>query len=212
MIYIHLRNFSNIINSSTSSDFTVASDQSNITDYRKSDLMCATKASHSKDNDPIDLTFTHKLSKIEVILKADATSGVTDAQLANATVKIKNVLPTIALTSVSDGNIELGSASGTAGDITIGKNGTTPDGTGGYAGIIVPQTIDATSSTKDFINVTLDGGGSYSYKISNTNLTFASATKYQYTLTLTSGGLTVSSTISDWTPGTGDSNGNANLD
>lgn len=199
----------NIINASRS--FTVATDQSDFAEYRKSDLMCAAKGSHAKANDPIDLTFKHKLSKIEVILKADATSGVTNAQLANATVKIKNVFPTIALTSVSDGNIELGSASGTAGDITIGKNGTTPDGTGGYAGIIVPQTINASNSTIDFINVTLAGGGSYSYKI-NTSLTFATETKYTYTLTLTSGGLTVTSSINNWTSGSGDNNGNANLD
>lgn len=196
----------------TSNSFTVATDQSDFAEYRKSDLMCAAKGSHAKTNDPIDLTFKHKLSKIEVILKADATSGVTNAQLANATVKIKNVLPTIALTSVSDGNIVLGDASGAAGDITIGKNGTTPDGTGGYAGIIVPQTINASNSTIDFINVTLAGGGSYSYKISNTSLTFATETKYTYTLTLTSGGLTVKSSINNWTSGTGDNNGNANLD
>lgn len=202
----------NIINSSSPTSFSVKTDQSDIDKYRMSDLMCAAKSSNAKADDPIGLSFTHKLSKIEVILKADATSGVTAAQLANATVKIKNVLPTIALTSVSDGNIELGSASGTAGDITIGKNGTTPDGTGGYAGIIVPQTINASSSTMDFINVILDGGGSYSYKISNTSLIFATETKYTYTLTLTSGGLTVTSSIKDWTSGTGDNNGNANLD
>ena len=202
----------NIINSITPTSFSVQTDQSDIANYRKSDLMCAAKGSHAKANDPIDLTFKHKLSKIEVILKADATSGVTAAQLANATVKIKNVLPTIALTSVSDGNIVLGDASGAAGDITIGKNGTTPDGTGGYAGIIVPQTINASNSTIDFINVTLAGGGSYSYKISNTSLTFATETKYTYTLTLTSGGLTVTSSINDWTSGTGDDNGKANLD
>ena len=201
----------NIKESVTTSDFTVASDQSDKAAYRKSDLMCAAKGSHAKANDPIDLTFKHKLSKIEVILKADATSGVTDAQLQNATVTIKNVLTTIELSSISEGTITLGNAKGSEQDITIGKNGTTPDATYGYAGIIVPQTIDASSTTKNFINVTLDGGGSYSYKISNSTLTFETETKYKYTLTLTSGGLTVTSSISNWTPGTDDS-GNANLD
>ena len=201
----------NIINSSSPTSFSVKTDQSDIADYRKSDLMCAAKSSNAKADDPIGLSFTHKLSKIEVILRADATSGVTVAQLANATVKIKNVLPTIALTSVSDGNIVLGSASGTAGDITIGKNGTTPDGTGGYAGIIVPQSIDASTSTKDFINVTLAGGGSYTYKITNTTLRFEPEKKYKYTLTLTSGSLTVTSEINQWDNGV-DEDGNAYLD
>ena len=51
-----------------SNSFTVATDQSEKADYRKSDLMCAAKASHAKANDPIDLTFTHKLSKTRIQL------------------------------------------------------------------------------------------------------------------------------------------------
>lgn len=188
----------NIKESGTSSDFTVLSDQSAKADYRKSDLMCANKTVNAKKDDPVDLTFTHKLSKIEVILKADATSGVTEAQLANATVTIKNVLPTIELLTINEGSISLGNAKGAVGDIIIGKDGVSPDQTNGYAGIIVPQEI---TGEKELFNVTLKGGGSYTYKVSNgTTINFVSGNRYTYTLILTSGGLTVEGTaITPWT-------------
>ena len=200
----------NIKESGTSSDFTVVSDQSDKADYRKSDLMCATKTENAKKDDPVDLTFTHKLSKIEVILKADATSGVNTSQLTDATVKIKNVLPTIELSSISEGTITLGNAKGSVQDITIGKNGITPDATYGYAGIIVPQDI---TGEKELFNVTLKEGGSYTYKVSNgTTINFVSGNRYTYTLKLTSGGLTVESTaITPWTQVNNGEN-NATLD
>jgi hypothetical protein len=62
--------------------------------------------------------------------------------------------------------------------------------------IIVPQTVAA---NENFIKLHLAAGGDLYYKIPTGNITFDSGKKYIYHITVNLTGLTVTSTITDWT-------------
>lgn len=57
------------------SSFTVETDQSTYTGYRKSDLMLATNLNYHSTDGTIPLTFEHQLAKLVVVLNADNISS-----------------------------------------------------------------------------------------------------------------------------------------
>ena len=68
--------------------FTVAVDQSSNATYAACDLMTAQLVNQVRSTSAQTLTFTHALSKIIVVLKADENSSITAAQLAAARVEL----------------------------------------------------------------------------------------------------------------------------
>ena len=190
--------------------FSVDTDQSTPTAYKKSDLMFAKQVETAKTANPISLSFAHQLTKIKVIL----TPGDGLENVTGATIKMLNVNKTIDLTMPTDYS--------TAEDITLGEKSNNVGETGIQFGtydaenknaiIIVPQTV--AKGTKLF--EVIYNGGKYSYTLPNgdsdNDVTFAAKTEYTYNLTLTSGGLTVKSTeITPWDNGGGTTNGEATL-
>lgn len=179
------------VNSSTTS-FTVQTDQSSAANYQNSDLMYATKATGLAKGSTHNLTFNHALSKI--IVNIEAGTGVESANITSlvSAVKIKNTKPTagFAITIGAPGTI---TESGSVTDIEIKGTGAINEG------IIVPQEVAAGA----FIEVTYNGT-QYTYNL-GASKTFNKGEKYTYTLTLNASGISLKSLkINDWTPGTGD--------
>lgn len=184
------------------SDFTIESDQTDNDKYKKSDLMFAQKLVNQDKDDNINLSFSHKLSKI--IVKLEKETGV-DGDLTGAVIKLTNVVKKIALSSVSGSGITLGEPSAATGDkvvLTIGNY--IP--TNGTAAIVIPQ-----STTSMQFKVELDNGGSYTADMPNTTTQFEPNKEYTFTLTLKANAITVSASINAWTPTSGGS-GDATLD
>ena len=173
-------------------EFTIESNQTSDANYKKSDLMFASKLTNQKKGNTINLSFSHQLSKIIVNLVKE--TGV-DGVLSGAEIKLTNVVKKVALNSVNGSGISLGNLSsdpGDKGELTIGKYAT--DGT---AAIVIPQ-----STTSMQFEVKLANGGSYTAAMPNTTTEFESNKEYTYTLTLKANGITVNASINAWTPGT----------
>lgn len=190
------------VTESSNTDFTIESNQTSDANYKKSDLMFASKLTNQKKGNTINLSFSHQLSKI--IVKLEKEEGV-DGDLTDAEIKLTNVIKKITLNSVNGSGITLGNLSQDQDDkveLTIG----TYDATNGAAAIVIPQ---STSSMQ--FKVKLANGGSYTAAMPNTTTEFESNKEYTYTLTLKANAITVSASINAWTPGTGGS-GDAILD
>lgn len=203
--------------------FSVEEDQSTDAKYKASDLMYAYTANTAKKT-PIELNFTHLLSKIIVEVVADASVNkdvlsdvYVDLLTTNKTIDIS--VPNIAQGSESSTkSVTVGTTPSESKTIKLGQPSyTSGDRTGEVAAIIVPQTI---ANTNPFIKVRLNKGTSdyatYTYTPS-ANVTFAGSTSYKYTITIKAGSISVSNvTITDWTDDTanlpGNGNGDATLD
>lgn len=177
--------------SSSTTSFTVQTNQSSDANYQNSDLMYATKATNLAKGPTHNLTFNHALSK--VIVNIQAGDGVTAADITSlvSAVKIKNTKPTagFAITNGAPGAI---TESGSVTDIEIKGTGAANEG------IIVPQDVAAGA----FIEVTYNGT-QYTYNL-GASKTFNPGEKYTYTLTLNASGISLKSLkINNWTEGTG---------
>ena len=204
--------------------FSVAENQSNIADYRKSDLMFGTNNWDTNNNgDPIDgfkgtkkphsvnLYFKHLLSKIIVKLKPG--SGLIAANLQGATVKLYNAYPKANITPSKTGitvNVDKNSSLPNGGytltnDYASSESPLDPENYAGCAGIIIPQVIDIPSSptVTKFIEITLSpnyGSAKYVYNIEDgdgtpdSKMTFAPGKQYTYNVTLSAGNVVVVST------------------
>ncbi len=153
------------INSVSAYPFAVAADQSSEEALYESDSLWASAANLAPQKDAVNLSFNHKLSKINVTLVAG--NGFESDALAAAQ-------KTFTITGVGiDGTIDLSTGIATVGDE---KKSITPLATGdmSFSAIIYPQTTQATF--KVVVN-----GSTYAY---STETTFAAGNQYNYTLTI----------------------------
>lgn len=201
----------------TEQTHTVAQDQRNAqtTDgYAQSDLVYAKSMDVSRNGNPttVNLTFTHLLSKVEVVLvRGEGYPNISKVEILNTQLDAK-FTPTKA-----EENITV-SVSGTEGenpieidkDLTAKKYATGDDESKKNLNeaIIVPQIL---AEGTPFIRVTTNEGGALIYKLKK-ETTLASATKYRYTVTANLTGLEVTATITPWTPETGDDDGIAEME
>lgn len=184
----------------TSLDHSVAADQA--TNYAKSDLLCAKATNCARQVAAHNLQFSHLLSKVEVYLVSG--TGMTDTELASATVKILGTKPTtvVTLSKTATPIATIGTASGTATDITakMSYDGTATVTISSVAqnapalaeAVIVPQSINA-----DFIQITV-GTQTFTAQV---NKTFDAGKKYVFNVLVNKSGLLLSSTITDWDDG-----------
>lgn len=159
--------------------FSVQENQSADKDYYKSDLLYSKAQDYARRKEAHSLTFVHKLCKVTYTLK----SGTGSPDLTDATVKWMNVAKTIGFDA----------ATGVVATPTITAT-ITPHAT--YGAVIVPQTV---SSGTKLLQVTLANGGVL-YYTPDTEQLFEGGKKYNYDITVNLSGLTVESTITDWTP------------
>ena len=163
--------------------FTVAADQTADANYKASDLMYASLNPLVKTATN-NLAFSHLLSKLVVQLQSG--TGFTDEELSAATVTLKGVNNQVTFAP------ETGAISDASGSANIVV--TTAAGTAANAAVVIPQ--DVAGKT---IGVTI-AGKEVEYTIP-TSTTFEAAKVNTYTITVAKSGLTVSSSITDWTPG-----------
>lgn len=178
--------------------------------YQGSDLVFAKSAGVERTSNVVSLTFAHLLSKIEVVLVAGnglQANEIQTVEILNTKLNAKfTPSKTTDFSVTADGNIT------DQNPITIDNETTDASDAAGAdetkkvlnEAIIVPQTL---ASGTEFIRITTIGGGVLTYTLP-AEKEFAKKTKYRYTVTANLTGLTVTSTISAWTPGTGGS-GNA---
>lgn len=191
---------------------TVAQDQKAATataggGYQGSDLVYAKATGQERTKDDISLTFTHMLSKIEVVLvKGAGVSDITSAEILNTKL---NAVFTPSKTTTEAPFFSV-TASGDITDknpIAIDCEVTPQADVNSKAilneAIIVPQELTATT---EFIRI----NGTLIYKLPEAK-TFAAGKKYRYIVTANLSGLTVTSSITDWSPETGDSSGSAGM-
>jgi hypothetical protein len=182
----------------------VALDQSIAGDY-SSDLLYAQRDDVTRTKIPVLLTFHHLLSKVQVAVKA----GAGEPNLAGATITIENTLQGATFALDDSGDVDA-----VAGDVVsiivasdlAGDDITTDFTTDAvyHDAIIVPQTLSAGTR---FIKVHLASGSDLYYAIPDDDVIFESGKNYLYDITVNLTGLTVTSTIADWTPAAVDATG-----
>lgn len=172
--------------------------------YAKSDLIYAKVTGKTKDavrtaNGTIELEFTHLLSKIEVVLKKDASLG-SDIDISKVEILNTILSGTFTPNKSSDFSVTVASGAGVStAAIEIDKDVTSGDTEVLNEAIIIPQTVDGSvNGGLDFIKVTLSTGGTLVYKLTSSTA-FAAKTKYKYTITAKLTGLEVTSKITEWT-------------
>ena len=186
----------------TSNSFSVQDNQYAEADYKASDLMQAQSIDAARKSEAQALTFNHKLSKIIVNVKKDAS--VVNAESVD--LQLLNVKKTVNLSYSPSFTVALDN-SATPGAVTIvptdNRLALSAD-FAAVAAIIPPQTIAATTQ---FIKVHLNSGGEYIYAVPAGGITFAAGTVYTYNITVGLYGITVSTSIANWTPGNGEGTG-----
>lgn len=180
--------------------------------YAKSDLVYAKSTDVARTKNTIPMTFTHLLSKVEVVL----VQG--DGKPEIAKVEILNTKLEAMFTPDKANGFEV-TASGTAGEnpIEIDTDLTSKTDAAGTdeskkmlnEAIIVPQELAQGTA---FIRVTTADGGELIYRLPE-DKTFDPAKKYRYTVTANLTELkVVSARITDWTKETGDNDGTAEME
>ena len=185
---------------------TVSTDQRVLAGYVASDLLYASRQDVARTTSNVNLTFHHLLSKIQVAVATG--NGLLPSDVAK--IEILGTLPTAEFTPDKGVNADEQTitVSGIATPIQISLNpcnGFGPEDLLYNDAIIVPQTV-ATGS--NFIQVTLRGGGILTYSLPSETI-FESGKKYIYHITANLIGLTVTSTIENWTPVGGVTTGTA---
>lgn len=118
--------------------FTVQSDQSAGRNYTNSDLMSAVRQNVAPTADAVELTFSHRLTRLDIELMPGEGFAAAD-ELKGATVTAKNVKSSC-LFNLSDGSV---SEAGTPADLTPRGNGAkvTGEAIEPMQLIVVPQTL-----------------------------------------------------------------------
>lgn len=157
-------------------DFAVNRDQSVDGAYSESDLMTASQV--AKDQDIVDLTFNHRMTKVIINLTAK------NLPAGDQSVVFKDVL----YNATADLADNLFRGTGNASDIVA-----CPNGTNSFKVILAPQTI--TRGT-EFVNVTI-GNKKYVWEVES-DLILSSGVEYTYTLTLKENNVSFTSNINPW--------------
>ena len=174
-----------ISNASTSTDFTVAADQSTDANYKASDLMRGILTDKSKTSGPQTIALSHKMSKI--IVNVTAGDGVSSI----SSVTLNNIKRKIAYTASTDALGNAVSVSGT--NVSMGTNN--------CAAVIPPQTISANTN---FLTIVTNAGTAV-YQFASAKA-LSSGYYYQLNITVNRTATLATNTIAAW-----DGSGTANI-
>ena len=159
--------------STAGSTFSVATDQTADASYKASDLMFASVTNQAKQVAPVNLSFNHKMAKLNVNITAgDGVSSITS-------VSILNVKPTVSFNQTSG---EVGEASGVATSILMSNNG---------AAVIPAQTIDG-----NLLSIVTDQGTA-TYSV--TGKEFVAGNQYTINITVNLRAVGTTTAITAWT-------------
>ena len=190
--------------SSLSLTHTVEANQSTDNNKRLSDLLYSQTSSVAPNTGSVQLTFNHLLAKITVKLDLTNSKGINEGELANAEVKLTNILTTGIFKSSDVNNIIPNGVSantaGSIGEIKAGKI-TQPSDMNSTAyevgSAIVPlQNFGGgkgSDSENNVITITLAYPDSRSFSYTPDDVTLGKGNEYIYTLKIINGELSVSS-------------------
>lgn len=183
------------INNVTAVPVQVKADQSDLADYKSSDMLIGKTLNVAPTDQAVKIEAKHMMSQAIITLKAG--NGFTDASLASSRVNVRiNGLKSTALVNLSTGEV---TATGNDTDIIPLKEDCI------YKAIIVPQDV----KEGNFITINVDGSNYYLARNSKFHA-FEKGKKYNFTVTLskTSSGINVN--ISQWEDDGIDYGGTAN--
>jgi len=174
--------------------FTIKSDQRTKEQYQASDFLWSKRTSVAPTKDPVELIFSHKLSKIRINIKSEI--AIPDEDFKAATVSLLGTNGT-AIVNLSDGNV-LNSPGSLINEI-LAFHHVTP--AAGYKisaeAILIPQLINRGNP---FIRILMGNGSSYSY-IPSDNLLFETGKERTFNITIIQLGISVTvGSITDWQP------------
>lgn len=173
-------------------DFSIATNQSVQKNYLDSDLLFATRANQSRNNNPISMIFSHKMAKLDITIENN--DGLDLSTITSFSVS--NILPSTTV-NVLNGNITAASGS----PVSINAYGVAgiPESRASISGIhaiIVPQTVPTNTQLFRF---TL-GQQVYTFTTSDA-FTFLSGNQHAVKLTISAGQITIESSITPWETG-----------
>lgn len=183
------------INNVTAVPVQVKADQSDLADYKSSDMLIGKTLNAAPTDQAVEIEAKHIMSQAIITLKAG--KGFTDTSLASSLVNIRiNGLKSTALVNLSTGEV---TATGNDTDIIPLKEDCI------YKAIIIPQDV----KEGNFITINVDGSNYYLARNSKFHA-FEKGEKYNFTVTLskTSSGINVN--ISQWEDDGIDYGGTAN--
>ena len=200
--------------------FTTTADQTTDANYRASDFVWGKAAAvtyATASTSSITIPLKHKLSKVNINIAPG--TGMTLTQLAHARIALNGVIlngtvnfTTGAVTTsgtTTSSVILTSNADASTSATTTFTSGTTNYTACTSSAVIIPQTIAASNS---FITVELWDGTNYTtaYNVKTTaTTTFAAETAYTYDIIVNSQGLSLTTTIADWTSAGSAINGTA---
>jgi len=178
-----------------SAPFTVQADQRTKAGYNNSDFLWTKASSIAQTKDPVELIFSHKLSKIRVNIRSSIP--ISDEEFQNAAVSILNAQNTTII-NLSDGIIDPEEQSST-GEIYAYRHSSPASGYRFSAeAIIVPQTI---SRNIPFIRIDFIENGMRYHYVPNNDLSFESGKERTFNITINQAGISVATgDIIDWQP------------
>lgn len=183
------------INNVTAVPIQVKADQSDLADYKSSDMLIGKTLNAAPTDQAVEIEAKHMMSQAIITLKAG--KGFTDTSLASSLVNVRiNGLKSTALVNLSTGEI---TATGNDTDIIPLKEDCI------YKAIIIPQDV----KEGNFITINVDGSNYYLARNSKFHA-FEKGEKHNFTVTLskTSSGINVN--ISQWEDDGIDYGGTAN--
>lgn len=200
----------------TAVSFDITADQSSDANYKASDFIWGANTStvnaESNRNSKVAVPLQHMGSKIIVNLREGYSMG---GKLVGANVKINNVRNT-GTVDLTDGSMDVNTSASTAHvvlksslsastttSLTGFESVTYSDGASHYiyqtAGVIYPQ---ANVSKSNFITITLSDTGPTAYNCTidgSGTQTFAAGKVYTYNITVNATGISLTTSIDDWT-------------
>lgn len=183
------------INNVTAVPIQVKADQSELADYKSSDMLIGKTLNAAPTDQAVEIEAKHMMSQAIITLKAG--KGFTDTSLASSLVNVRiNGLKSTALVNLSTGEV---TATGNDTDIIPLKEDCI------YKAIIIPQDV----KEGNFITINVDGSNYYLARNSKFHA-FEKGEKHKFTVTLskTSSGINVN--ISQWEDDGIDYGGTAN--
>ena len=183
----------------TSKSFSIQTDQSSDAYYVKSDLMLANQVQCEREVNSSDkkqwsiktaaaLQFRHVMAKAKITFKSVDGTKIT-------AVKLKNIYPTVAIDDATKTALAIGSASGSAGDVTLWTGEKTNDTEQVACGVFPPQSIAANTN---FIEVVTDAGSVY-YTVGSAAKAFDGGKEYAITIEVGSSDVNHTVSLGDWT-------------
>lgn len=141
-----------------------------------------------EDKDAVALKFDHKLAKIVMNCKADASVGATSLNDMTVTIKGTNSKNTFDLKTGTLGTAE------TPADVTARKIATADGFGASYDAIIMPGEYGANTIIVEF---TIDGE-TFTWDVSEAHAKFDGGNEYTYAVNITRTGVSVSGSITPW--------------